>query len=174
MKIEFHLTAASLIFVKNQCYKIMHDKLIYHFFSDDDFLRISNKIKESEKITSGEIRVSVRQEKSFGKRKTDIRKLAEEEFFKLNMHNTRDKTGILLYLLLSDRQFYILADEGINSKVPQSTWDGVRDDIQSEFKEGHYSNGILLGIEKVGKILCEHFPIKPDDTNELSNKIVIE
>ena len=93
----------------------MNEKLIYHFFSDDDFLRISNKIKDSEKITSGEIRVSVRQNKNFTNKKKDIRKLAEEEFFKLNMHNTRDKPGILLYLLLTDRQFYILADEGINS-----------------------------------------------------------
>jgi len=90
------------------------------------------------------------------------------------MNSTRDKTGILLYLLLCERQFYILADEGINSKVPQTTWDNVRDDIQSKFKDGYYAKGIILGIEQVGKILSEHFPIKNDDTNELSNKIAIE
>jgi len=152
----------------------MKYRLIYHFFSDDDFLRISNKISESEKTTSGEIRISIREKRPLFKWKTDIRRLAEQEFYKLNMHNTRDKTGILLYLLLSDRQFYILADEGINSKVPQKTWDNVRDNIQSQFQEGHYANGVMLGIEKVGNILSEHFPIKYDDTNELSNKIVIE
>ena len=32
----------------------MHSELLYNFFSDDDFLRISNKIKEMEKITAGE------------------------------------------------------------------------------------------------------------------------
>lgn len=152
----------------------MKHRLIYHFFSDDDFLRISNKIKESEKTTSGEIRVSVRERNTFRNRKKDIRKLAEEEFYKLNMHNTRDKTGILLFLLLGERKFYILADEGINSKVSQDTWDKVRDDIQLKFRSGRYANGILSGIEQVGKILSGHFPIKPDDTNELSNKIVIE
>ena len=152
----------------------MKDKLIYHFFSDDDFLRISGKIKEAEKNTSGEIRVSIREKKQFTPRKKDIRQLAEEEFYKLNMHNTRDKTGILLYLLLYDRKFYILADEGINSKVSQDTWDKVRNDIQLKFKDGHYAKGIMLGIEQVGRILSKHFPIKPDDTNELSNKIVIE
>lgn len=152
----------------------MKERLIYHFFSDDDFLRISNKISESEKTTSGEIRISIREKRPLFKWKTDIRRLAEEEFYKLNMHSTRDKTGILLYLLLSDRQFYILADEGINSKVKQETWDKVRDDIQSQFKDGYYANGLLLGIEKVGSILSGHFPIKHDDTNELSNRIVIE
>ncbi len=151
----------------------MKDKLIYHFFSDDDFLRISNKIREAEKTTSGEIRVGMCEKKSLRSRSKSIRQLAEEEFYKLNMHNTRDKTGILLYLLLSERQFYILADEGINSKVAQDTWNKIRDEIQMKFKDGHYAKGIISAVEKVGSILSEHFPVKSDDTNELSNKIVI-
>lgn len=149
----------------------MNKNLVYHFFSDDDFLRISNKIKEAEKITSGEIRISLREHLKWSEKKKDIRKLAEEEFVKLNMHNTRDKTGILLFVVLGERKFYILADEGINSKVEQNTWDDVRNEIQSNFLSGNYTNGILIGIEKVGNILNKFFPIKSDDTNELSNKI---
>lgn len=151
----------------------MHNKLIYHFFSDDDFLRISNKIKEMEKITAGEIRVSLKDKKQIGKKNKSIRELAEEEFVKLNMHATRDKTGILLYLILSERQFYILADSGIHEKVDEGTWDKVRDEIQKEFLDGHFTEGLIHGIGRVGEILGKHFPIKPDDTNELSNKVVI-
>jgi uncharacterized membrane protein len=151
----------------------MNERLIYQIFSDDDFLRFSKKIKDAEKKTSGEIRISFREKRTFFNRKKEIRKLAEDEFYKLNMHNTRDKTGILLFLLLSERKFYILADQGINSKVDQMTWDSIRDEIQKEFKNGNFSFGILHGIERVGKILSEHFPIKPDDSNELSNKIII-
>lgn len=147
--------------------------LIYHFFTDDDFLRFSKKIKEAEKNTSGEIRVCIKEFRNFFERKKEISKLAEKEFYRLNMHNTRDKTGILIYLLLGERKFYILADEGINSKVEQNTWDKLRDDIQSKFVEGKFSEGIIFCIEQVGKILSKHFPIKPDDTNELSNKIVL-
>ena len=150
------------------------DRLIYNFFSDDDFLRISNKIKEMEKNTSGEIRVAVKEEKRFLDRKKSVRQLAEKEFHKLNMHNTHDKTGILLYLLLSEHQFYILADKGIHEKVGDETWHKVRDEIQQHFKDGKFSKGLIWGIERVGKILSEHFPIKAGDTNELSNKIVIE
>jgi len=150
------------------------DRLIYNFFSDDDFLRISNKIKEMEKNTSGEIRIAVKEKKSLLDRKKNIRILAEKEFYKLNMHNTRDKTGILLYLLLNERQFYILADKGIHEKVGDETWHKVRDEIQLHFHDGKFSQGLIWGIEKVGKILSEHFPIKADDTNELSNKIIIE
>ncbi len=152
----------------------MKNKLIYEFFSDDDFLRISNKIKETEKNTSGEIRISIKEKSSWLDRKKDIRALAEREFYKLNMHSTRDNTGILLFLLLAQRKFYILADKGINEKVDQSVWNNIRDEMQSEFKEGHFTKGILSGIENVGNVLSKHFPIKSDDTNELSNRIIVD
>ncbi len=151
----------------------MNNEILYHFFDDDDFLRISNKIQETEKITSGEIRISIKEKKSLRQKNKDLRKLAEEEFYKLNMNNTRDKTGILIFIILQERQFLILADSGINEKVSQQTWDEVRNEMQKKFKEGFYTEGILSGIERVGQILSEHFPIKPDDTNELSNKVVV-
>jgi uncharacterized membrane protein len=150
----------------------MQEKMVYKYFSDDDFLRISKKIREMEKITSGEIRVSLKESKpKFSKKSTQ--QLAEDQFYRLKMHETRDKTGIIIYLLLKDHKFYILADSGINEKVEQHTWDKVRDEMQSSFKNGDFGKGVLLGIEKVGNILAEHFPIKDDDTNELSNKVVL-
>lgn len=151
----------------------MKNKLIYDFFSDDDFLRISSKIREVEKNTSGEIRVSIKGDTTLFDRKKNIRSLAEKEFYKLNMHSTRDNTGILLFLLLTKRKFYILADKGINEKVDQFVWDGIRDEMQKEFREGHFSGGMILGLDRVGKILSQHFPIKSDDTNELSNRIIV-
>ena len=105
----------------------MQNELLYHYFNDDDFLRISHKIKESEKITAGEIRVALKEKKSFLKRNKQIDELAKEEFLSLGMSDTRDRTGILIYVLLGEKQFYILADEGINKKVEQATWDNVRD-----------------------------------------------
>lgn len=151
----------------------MQEKLLYHYFDDDDFLRISRKIKEMEKITSGEIRVAIKDSVSVFKKNKSIDKLAEGEFFKLEMDKTRDKTGILIYILLSKRAFYIIADSGIDSKVEQTTWGAIRDDIQNQFKLGHYVEGILSGLEEIGAVLSKHFPIKIDDANELSNKVII-
>ena len=151
----------------------MDNELLYHFFSDDDFLDISNEIHKMEKITAGEIRVAIKEEAPFLKSKKSIKDLATEEFYKLGMADTRDKTGILIYVLLSKREFYILADSGINEKVEQSTWDSIRTEMQEDFKHGSYLEGILATINKVGNILGDYFPIKEDDTNELSNKVVV-
>lgn len=148
----------------------MKENLIYHFFTDDDFLRISEVIKDAEKTTAGEIRVAIKDDiQFFGK--GDVKKLAEKEFFRLGMNNTRDKTGILIYVNLLLRKFYVLADSGINEKVEQMIWDNIRNEIQNEFKLGHYTEGLIYGINEVGKVLSEHFPIKPDDVNELTNKV---
>ena len=131
----------------------MGKSLIYHFFSDDDFLRITGKIKEMEKKTAGEIIVSIKEKRSFFNKKKSLRELTEEEFFRLNMQDTRDKTGILIYIILSEREFYILADSGINNKVSEDTWDNVRDKIQKEFQNGKFVEGVVLGVEKVGQKL---------------------
>jgi uncharacterized membrane protein len=152
----------------------MEKQLIYYFLNDDELLRISNKIKQSEKTTAGEICVSIKENKSFFQRKKTVRDLAEEEFFKLGINKTRDNTGILIFILLESRQFYILADKGINEKVAPKTWDSIKDEMQKMFLKGNFSKGIIYGVDEVGKILSKHFPIKPDDTNELSNRVVID
>ena len=152
----------------------MKTPLIYKFLNDDELLRISNKIKVEEKKTAGEICVSIKEQRSFLQKKKSVEDLAREEFFKLGIDKTRDKTGIIIFLLLEARQFYILADEGINKKVPEKTWDAIKNEMQEYFIEGRFSMGIIHGVDRVGKILSEHFPIKPDDTNEISNRVILE
>ena len=74
----------------------MQNELLYHYFNDDDFLRISDKIKEQERVTAGEIRVALKEKKSFLKRNRQIEEVARDEFVKLGMSDTRDSYGILI------------------------------------------------------------------------------
>lgn len=148
-----------------------NEKLVYQYFDDDDFLRITNKIKQIENTTSGELKVLFRDKRHFLQKNKSIENLAKEEFLKLNMQNTRDRTGILFYFLLSEKKFYIFADSGINSLVDQQTWDNIRDKIQAGFKQGKYLEAVLNGLEDAGLILAKNFPRKEDDTDELSDKV---
>lgn len=151
----------------------MNEQLIYNFFDDDELLRISNKVKEKEEATAGEICVSIKEKLSSAQMKKSLRQLAEEEFFHRGVSNTRDKTGILIFILLEKRRFYILADEGINNKVAVDTWEGIKDEMQQMFFKGNFSKGIINAVEKVGNILRTYFPVKPDDKNELPNRVFI-
>ena len=152
----------------------MKPKILYNYFTDDELLRISNKIKETEKTTSGEISVSIREYKSLLEKRKPLRELAEKEFLRLGIKKTREGTGVLILLLLSDRQFYILADDNINKLTGEHVWADIKNVMQEKFVRGEFCTGILFAIDEIGKILAQHFPIRPDDKNEISNRVVIQ
>lgn len=151
----------------------MNQRIIYNFFSDDELLRISNKIKEAEKKTSAEIVVVIKEKRKLFESKKAIRELAEDEFIRAGIANTAEKTGVLIFILLSEKQFYILADEKISHKVSQQTFDLIANEMSNQFKSGKFSTGIINCINKLSELLSRNFPIKPNDLDELSNKILV-
>lgn len=151
----------------------MLDKKFYEFLNDDELLRISNKIKEMEKFTAGEIAISIKIKKSFLEKRKTLKQLALSEFIRLGINKTKDKTGILIFIVLREREFYILADSGINEKVEPDTWDKIKELMESYFRRGQFCKGLLIAVEEIGNVLAKFFPIKKDDVNEISNMIVV-
>jgi uncharacterized membrane protein len=152
----------------------MGRKFIRQFLSDNDLETIANLIGQVEKQTIGEIRVSIRQRKHFRERRLSLHELALKDFRKLGMEKTKQKTGVLIFLLISEKKFHIIADEGIHQKVSDGTWEKVAEMMSAHFRRGHFCEGICEGIEQVGEILSRHYPIQPGDTNELPNQVNIE
>ena len=126
-----------------------------------------NAITKAELETSGEIRFHL--EKTSGKLLVEQR--AKQWFVKLEMQKTDEKNGVLFYLAIEDRQLALWAGEGINQKVPADFWQEIIDLIITEFKVGHFSKGLIAGVEKTGEALGQFFPRKEDDIDELSNEI---
>jgi putative membrane protein len=83
---------------------------------------------------------------------------------------TRERTGILLYVSLLERRVQVLADRGIHDRVPDGTWDGVVERILAGIRDGHADRGLVEGIRLCGEILARHFPPRPDDANELPDR----
>lgn len=124
-------------------------------------------ITAAELLTSGELRIHL--EKSTGRKGAQVR--AKSLFGALKMHKTAEKNGVLFYLAVEDKKLAIWAGEGINAKVPIDFWREIVDLIISEFKQGHFSEGLIAGVEKAGNALGEFFPRQEDDVDELSNEI---
>jgi len=98
-----------------------------------------------------------------------VQAFVEEEVFK-----TRDRTGILLFLSLFERRIEVLGDEGINNAVSADDWVDVVQTIQQGIRSGRVTQGLVEAITKCGKLLAEHgVAIRPDDTDELSNRLRI-
>ena len=103
----------------------------------------------------------------------ELQDIALNEFYNLGMDKTRDKTGILLFILLKEKRFQILADTGINSKIEQKAWDDIALGLSDYFKNGNYLEGVVNTVGEMGKILSNHFPKKADDWDELSDEVSV-
>jgi len=90
------------------------------------------------------------------------------------LHYTRAHTGILILASLLEHRVEVLADKGINEKVPAGTWNEVVQILTVGLKSGNACDAYCKAIERCGEILAQHFPRSPDDQDELANKLVIE
>jgi len=93
-------------------------------------------------------------------------------FFKNNLYRTREETGVLIFISLFERRVWVLADRGINRKVTPGQWDEIVALIVQGIKQKRGVEAICTAVEKVGTVLAEHFPVREDDRDELTNLIV--
>jgi len=144
------------------------------YLSKEELQTISDAIGEVEKTTSGEIRVVARHQRHRNEKAMSLHDLALHEFYQLGMDKTRDRTGVLILLLFSERKFHIVADEGIHTKVDEGTWENLAARMSVHFKEGKYCDGIVHAVREAGLLLAKFFPRQSGDVNELSNNVVEE
>ena len=96
---------------------------------------------------------------------------AGQEFYGEKISATRDRTGVLIFVALVDRQVVVMGDEAINAKVLPGTWQAVVEEILAGIRDQSLAQGLCAGIRRAGQILNEHFPSRADDTNELKNHL---
>lgn len=135
-------------------------------FNEDEQHRIRVAIEDAEKHTSGQIRVCI--EKTCNE---DVLDRAAKYFHKLDMHKTKHRNGVLIYLATVDRKFAIIGDEGINKLVPADFWDSTKEDMLEHFKLGDLVEGIVTGLKIAGEQLHKYFPHHKRGHNELSDDI---
>lgn len=136
---------------------------------------IEKAIKQSERQHSGELRFAIENALAPGSvwRGISARQRATEVFSNLRVWDTEENSGVLIYLLLADKEVHIVADRGIARRVPQAEWNAVAQAMQKEFRLGDFHRGSLEGIERITTMLAGHFPPGPHNPNELSNRPVI-
>ena len=103
-----------------------------------------------------------------------VRLRAERGFFEKGLYNTKKKTGILFFLSLFERKVWVLADKGIYEKMDQETLNRFAHEVSRGIKEGRACEALSQAIQGIGELLSRHFPITPDDTDELPNAVLTE
>jgi putative membrane protein len=98
---------------------------------------------------------------------------AMEQFLAQNLHTTKGRTGVLIFVSAAEHFAEVIADEGIYKKVPQETWDDMVAGLTADIARGKGAEGFVAAIKQSGEVLSEHFPPGKSDKNELSNHLIV-
>ena len=136
---------------------------------------IEQAIKAGEATHSGQIRFVVEGALDGAPlfRDQPARDRALDIFSQLRIWDTAHNNGVLIYLLLADRDFEIVADRGIDAKVGRAAWEKICVEMETEFRAGNFEGGVIRGIEAVSRLLAEHFPAHGAGRNELPDAPVV-
>ncbi|WP_024335483.1 TPM domain-containing protein [Desulfotignum balticum] len=102
----------------------------------------------------------------------EVKEAAMVSFLREGLYQTRDRTGILIFISVFERRVWILGDQGINTKVSKDQWDKIIRMITDGIKQKNQAAAICQAVKEAGQLLKTHFPIRSDDQNELKNLIV--
>ena len=106
-------------------------------------------------------------------RNQQARERALDVFANLRIWDTAHNNGILIYLLLADRDVEIVADRGIHARVGAAVWKDIYAAMEAEFKQGRFEAAVVEGIAAVSRQLAKHFPRQGAGPNELPDAPVV-
>jgi len=101
------------------------------------------------------------------------RERALEVFSRLRVWDTEENNGVLIYLLLADRDVEILADRGVSARVASAEWEQICRRMEAALSRGQFGHASVAAIEEVSRLLARHYPPRPGDRNELPDKPVV-
>jgi putative membrane protein len=102
------------------------------------------------------------------------RQRAETLFLEEEVFNTRQRTGIMIFISFFEHEVIVMADKGINKVVEQKQWDKMVAGLVQNIRQGKVVDGIELAIKQCGDLLLEKgFVITADDINELGDELRI-
>ena len=133
---------------------------------------IEEAIQESERKHRAEIRVAIEVALDLEElwRVRTARARALEVFAELGVWDTHERNGVLLYVLLAERDVEIVADAGFDGNVADGEWQGVCTLVERELGAGRWRDGVLVGIEAATALLVREFPRSGADRNEQENR----
>jgi putative membrane protein len=103
-----------------------------------------------------------------------VRRRALEQFAAKNLHLTRDRTGVLIFVSFGEHMAELIADDGIAGHVEPHVWDQAMGALVEGLKRGEAGAGLAAAVRLCGEVLAERFPARGEDNpNELPNAVVI-
>ena len=100
-----------------------------------------------------------------------VREAAYAAFVEKGVHRTRERTGILVYIALRERMVEIVGDVAVNDKVGIEVLAAMSGTLEANVKRG--AEAFAKALEGFAPQLAKALPVRADDTDELSNSVLV-
>lgn len=149
--------------------------LAKRYFPRKAMAEIERAIGTSERLHQGEIRFAVEAALDISElwRGRTAHERALELFSQLRIWDTEHNSGVLIYLLLADRDVEIVADRGINGRVGEAEWERICGAMERAFRQGQFEQGVLTGIREITQLLVKYFPADGVNPDELPDRPLV-
>jgi len=154
---------------------VEHRWRVRRIFSPEVLALVEQAIKAGETTHSGQVRFVVEGALDGAPlfRDQPARDRALDIFSQLRIWDTAHNNGVLIYLLLADRDVEIIADRGIDAKVGAAGWEKICRSMEADFRAGNFAGGAIKGIQSVSQQLAMYFPKQEPGPNELPDEPVV-
>ncbi|MBD3410941.1 MAG: hypothetical protein GF419_12130 [Ignavibacteriales bacterium] len=101
-----------------------------------------------------------------------VAKRAAQAFVAEEIFDTRDRTGVLIFVADFERTVLVVGDSGVNAKAEPNEWNDIAERFAREYKSGARADAVVNAIERCGNIL-ERAGVerRADDKNELDDAL---
>jgi len=97
---------------------------------------------------------------------------AREQFFIQKLHETRGRTGILIFVSVAEHYVEIIVDTGIARVVDNQIWNTTVKEFIQHVRKGNIAEGFESTIEHCKEVAWEHFPAPEGRPDELPNHLI--
>jgi uncharacterized membrane protein YgcG len=129
-------------------------------------------IRAAEERSSGEVRFAIETGLGIPDLWSGLspQERARQVFSQLQVWDTELRNGVLIYVLVADRDVEIVADRGAAARIDSADWERASRLMESHFRAGRFREGAIAGVAAVGELLERHFPVVATNRDELPNQ----
>jgi putative membrane protein len=101
-----------------------------------------------------------------------VRQAAQAEFLARGMMETRERTGVLVFVSQLERRAAVVADRGVLAHVEPQAWQHACRAIEARVRAGEDGVALASRIRELAPLLAAALPRRADDIDELADELV--
>ncbi|MBM3524859.1 MAG: hypothetical protein FJX57_18075 [Alphaproteobacteria bacterium] len=99
-------------------------------------------------------------------------RFATAVFLERGLAGVGERNGVLLFVSLAEHHVEVIADRGVYSRVDPAEWLAIVEAFTTEVRRGDTAGAFVAALERLATVLAAAYPRRPDDVNEIPDRLI--